>query len=142
MARLRSPAPGMAFEREAEGSGALVAGLVGVPPLAGFSAKWFLLQHALRTAAASTPGTPPPTLIYVGVVAFALNNVASLGYFLPLIGSILSPAPELLAEARRRIRTSAWMTVPLVILALAVVVIGVYPDPWLDWMAAIAGYLM
>jgi ribonuclease HII len=27
MARLRSPAPGMAFEREAEGSGALVAGL-------------------------------------------------------------------------------------------------------------------
>jgi formate hydrogenlyase subunit 3/multisubunit Na+/H+ antiporter MnhD subunit len=119
-----------------------LAGLIGVPPLAGFGAKWFMLREALRAATADTPATPPPALIYLGVAVFALNNVASLGYFLPLIGSILSPALELQGELRRRIHTSAWMTVPLAILALAVVAIGIYPGPWLNWMAAIADYLM
>jgi proton-translocating NADH-quinone oxidoreductase chain N len=119
-----------------------LAGLVGVPPLAGFSAKWFTLLQALRTASAGTPGTPPPTLIYVGVVVFVLNNVSSLGYFLPLIGSVLSSVPEGPVQMHKRVHTSAWMTVPLVILALAVIAIGVYPGPWLEWMAAIAGYLL
>jgi proton-translocating NADH-quinone oxidoreductase chain N len=118
-----------------------LAGLVGIPPLAGFSAKWFMLLQALRTASAGTPGTPPPALIYAGVAVFAFNTVASLGYFLPLIGAVLGPGVEVPAKARQRIRTSAWMAVPLVILALAVVGIGVYPGPWLDWMAAISAYL-
>jgi formate hydrogenlyase subunit 3/multisubunit Na+/H+ antiporter MnhD subunit len=119
-----------------------LAGLIGVPPLAGFSAKWFMLLQALRTAAADTPWTPQPTMIYVGIVVFALNNVASLGYFLPMIGAVLNPAPELPGPARRRLRTSLWITVPLVGLGLAVIAIGVYPGPWLEWMGAIADYLM
>jgi formate hydrogenlyase subunit 3/multisubunit Na+/H+ antiporter MnhD subunit len=118
-----------------------LAGLVGVPPLAGFSAKWFMLLQALRTASASKPGTPPPALIYVGLVVFVFNSVAALGYFLPLIGAILSPVLEGPTEAQKRVRTSGWIAVPLVILALLVIAIGVYPGPWLDWMAAVAGYL-
>jgi formate hydrogenlyase subunit 3/multisubunit Na+/H+ antiporter MnhD subunit len=119
-----------------------LAGLIGVPPLAGFSAKWFLLLQALRTASAPKPGTPPPALIYVGLVVFAFNTVASLGYFLPMIGAILGSPPLEQPEADQRARTSAWMVVPLVILALAVIAIGVYPGPWLAWMDAIAAYLM
>jgi proton-translocating NADH-quinone oxidoreductase chain N len=118
-----------------------LAGLVGVPPLAGFSGKWFMLLQALRTASARLPGTPPPTLIYLGVVVFAFNTVVSLGYFLPLIGAILSPALDASPEAYKRVRTSAWMAVPLVSLGALVVAIGVYPGPWLAWMAAVAGYL-
>jgi proton-translocating NADH-quinone oxidoreductase chain N len=118
-----------------------LAGLIGVPPLAGFSGKWFMLLHALRTASTPLPGTPRPALIYVGVVVFAFNTVASLGYFLPLIGAILSPALDAPPEAQKRVRISAWMAVPLVILALLVIAIGVYPGPWLAWMAAAAGYL-
>jgi len=118
-----------------------LAGLIGVPPLAGFSGKWFMLLHALRTASAPLPGTPRPTLIYAGVVVFIFNSVASLGYFLPLIGAIWSPAQDAPPEAQKRVRTSAWMAVPLAILALLVIAIGVYPGPWLAWMAAVAGYL-
>jgi NADH-quinone oxidoreductase subunit N len=119
-----------------------LAGLIGVPPLAGFSAKWFMLQQALRTASAPKPGAPSPTLIYVGLVVFGLNTVASLGYFLPMIGAILDLPLLGQPEADRRVRTSAWMVVPLVILALAVIGIGVYPGLWLKWMDAIAAYLL
>jgi proton-translocating NADH-quinone oxidoreductase chain N len=118
-----------------------LAGLVGVPPLAGFSGKWFMLLQALRTASARLPGTPPPALIYVGVGVFAFSNVASLGYFLPMIGAILGPALDTPVDAQKRVRASAWMAVPLVVLALLVVAIGVYPGPWLAWMSALAGYL-
>jgi proton-translocating NADH-quinone oxidoreductase chain N len=119
-----------------------LAGLIGVPPLAGFSAKWFMLQQALRTASAPKPGVPPPTLIYVGLVVFGFNTVVSLGYFLPMIGAILGPPLLDQPETDHRVRTSAWMVVPLVILALAVIGIGVYPGPWLKWMNAIAAYLL
>jgi proton-translocating NADH-quinone oxidoreductase chain N len=118
-----------------------LAGLVGVPPLAWFSGKWFMLLQALRTASAPLPGTPRPTLIYVGVAVFAFNSLVSLGYFLPLIGAILSPDLDTSPEAYKRGRTSAWMAVPLVCLSALVIAIGVYPGPWLAWMAAVAGYL-
>jgi NADH:ubiquinone oxidoreductase subunit 2 (subunit N) len=100
-----------------------------------------MLLQALRTASAPLPGTPRPTLIYVGVAVFAFNSVASLGYFLPLIGAILSPDLETSSEAHKRGRTSAWIAVPLVCLSALVIAIGVYPGPWLAWMAAVAGYL-
>jgi formate hydrogenlyase subunit 3/multisubunit Na+/H+ antiporter MnhD subunit len=119
-----------------------LAGLIGIPPLAGFSAKWFTLLEALRAASARPPGTPPPALIYVGVIVLAFNTVASLGYLLPLIGAIVSPALDAPPDAHKRVRASGWMVLPLAALALLVIVIGVYPGPWLDWMAAIAGYLL
>jgi proton-translocating NADH-quinone oxidoreductase chain N len=131
----RQPLVGVAFALA-------LAGLVGIPPLAGFSAKWFVLLQALRTASARTPGTPGPALIYAGIVVFGFNTVAALGYFLPLIGAILGPAFALSTVTVKRVRTSAWMVVPAVILALLVIAIGVYPGPWLDWMAAVAGYLL
>jgi proton-translocating NADH-quinone oxidoreductase chain N len=118
-----------------------LAGLVGVPPLAGFSAKWFLLLQALRAASARLPGTPPPTLIYFGIVVLGFNTIIALGYFLPLIGVILSPSWRPGPEFQARVRTSPWISVPLAILALAVIAIGVYPGPWLDWVAAVASYL-
>jgi len=131
----RQPLVGLAFALA-------LAGLVGIPPLAGFSAKWFLLLQALRTASAGTPGTPGPALIYVGIVVFGFNTVTALGYLLPLIAAILGPAFTLSNVAVRRVRTAAWMALPVVILALLVIAVGVYPGPWLDWMAAAAGYLL
>jgi hypothetical protein len=34
------------------------------------------------------------------------------------------------------------MAIPLVALAALVIAIGVYPGPWLQWMASISDYLM
>jgi formate hydrogenlyase subunit 3/multisubunit Na+/H+ antiporter MnhD subunit len=119
-----------------------LAGLVGVPPLAGFSAKWFMLLQALRAATTRVPVRPPPALIYVGLAFFALNSLVSLGYFLPLIGALFSPPIEPQDAIKGRRRISFWMAFPLVVLAALVIAIGVYPGPWLQWMAGISEYLM
>jgi formate hydrogenlyase subunit 3/multisubunit Na+/H+ antiporter MnhD subunit len=111
-------------------SGAL-AGLAGVPPLVGFTSKWLVLRGALRS---------PDVLGYVGMAVFLLNSLLALGYYLPLIGTLFaSPqSPSAVKEGR----ISPWMALPIVVLGALVLAIGIYPGPWLDWMADAGTYLL
>jgi len=59
-----------------------LAGLASVPPLAGFTGKWFILMGTLRSSDA---------LGYVGLAVFLLNSLLALGYYLPLIGTLFTP---------------------------------------------------
>ena len=65
-----------------------LAGLAGVPPLAGFTGKWFIMMGAMRSSDAFG---------YVGLAVFLLNSLLALGYYLPLIGTLFTPPspPEL-----------------------------------------------
>ena len=121
--------------------GLALAGLAGVPPLAGFAAKWFLLTRALQTAQ-EAPGTGVAGAagLYAALAVFLLNNLAALGYFLPVIGALFAPALQV--ERHTRIRISAWMAIPLVILGALVLGLGLYPGPWLDWMEGVGIYLL
>jgi formate hydrogenlyase subunit 3/multisubunit Na+/H+ antiporter MnhD subunit len=112
-----------------------LAGLAGVPPLAGFTGKWFILTNALRSSDA---------LGYVGLVVFLLNSLLALGYYLPLIGALFaSPSSPIGGEKRGGgIRISPWMALPIVILGALVLVIGLYPAPWLGWTADVGTYLL
>jgi multicomponent Na+:H+ antiporter subunit D len=97
-------------------------GLVGFPPLAGFGAKWMILSQALG---------PQEWFIYAGIALFLVNTVISLGAYLPLIINMFRPAVE--ESGRLRISISTWMVVPIVVLSLLVLVMGIYPGPWLAW---------
>ena len=111
-----------------------LAGLAGVPPLAGFTAKWFILMGALRSSDA---------LGYVGLVVLLLNSLLALGYYLPLIGTLFAPRNP--CEGFRtfaRVQISPWMALPLVILGALVLAIGLYPEPWLAWTADAGVYLL
>jgi len=113
-----------------------LVGLAGVPPLAGFTGKWFILTNALRSSGA---------LGYVGLVVFLLNSLLALGYYLPLIGTLFtppSPPPMGGKEGGERIRISPWMALPIITLGGLVLAIGLYPDPWLGWTAGVGGYLL
>jgi formate hydrogenlyase subunit 3/multisubunit Na+/H+ antiporter MnhD subunit len=111
-----------------------LAGLAGVPPLAGFTGKWFILTNVLRSSDA---------LGYVGLVVFLLNSLLALGYYLPLIGALFAPPnPCEGSEPFARVRISPWMALPIVILGALVLVIGLYPDPWLGWTAGVGTYLL
>lgn len=109
--------------------GVALAGLASVPPLAGFAGKWFILAGALRSADA---------LGYLAVAVFLLNGLLALGYYLPMLGTLFAPS-EGQASA---IRISRWMAGPLAILAGLVVLIGLYPSPWLGLMSRAGEYLL
>jgi proton-translocating NADH-quinone oxidoreductase chain N len=125
-----------------------LAGLPGVPPLAGFAGKWFILMGALRSSDA---------LGYVGLAALLLNSLLALGYYLPLIGTLFAPPfspplgegrggaaslPGLGGTEGGQIRISPWMALPIVALGALVLAIGLYPGPWLDWTADVGVYLL
>lgn len=111
-----------------------LAGLVGIPPLAGFTGKWLILTRALSI---------PQGLVYLGVAVFLLNTLVSLGYYLPLITALYAPAtPEDGRPGTGRIRISPWMAVPLLALGGLTLAIGFAPGPWLAWVADVGDYLL
>jgi len=101
-------------------------GMIGLPPLAGFAGKWFVLAEILKTG---------DWVVLAGVVIFLLNTLVSLGYYLPLIVVLFLPLPE--GAPATPIPLSPWMVAPLLILMALVVLMGVAPDPWLRWSAGV-----
>jgi proton-translocating NADH-quinone oxidoreductase chain N len=107
-----------------------LGGLAAVPPLAGFTGKWFIVTNGLRSSDA---------LGFVGLVVLLLNSLLGLGYYLPLIGALFAPPP---IRHARRFRTSPWMAIPLIVMGALVIAVGLYPGPWLGWTAEAASYLL
>ncbi|MCJ7551323.1 MAG: hypothetical protein MUQ30_16745, partial [Anaerolineae bacterium] len=99
-----------------------LASLAGIPPLAGFAGKWFILAQILQTR---------DWITYTGLAVFLANTVLSLAYYLPLIATLFSsPDP---ADDTTGIRISRWMAIPVVVLGLLVLAIGLWPGPWMHW---------
>jgi NADH:ubiquinone oxidoreductase subunit 2 (subunit N) len=102
-------------------------GLGGLPPLAGFMSKWQILVAGAQTR---------DLVILAILLLLALNSVLSLGYYAPLINRLYRRESAAIVANGRAI--PATMTVPLVILALAIVILGVAPmlAGWLTIPAA------
>jgi proton-translocating NADH-quinone oxidoreductase chain N len=104
-----------------------VLGLGGLPPFAGFMSKWQIFAAGVATH----------DQLIVGLIVFAaLNSVLSLGYYAPLVNAVYRQAPS--AAVQRGARLSLGMQAPLVLLALATVVLGVWPG-LLHWLTIPAG---
>lgn len=108
--------------------GVALAGLAGIPPLAGFAAKWFILSQSLPAR---------DGLVYAGVALFLANSLLALGYYLPLVVQLFTPPEGPVPE----VRVSPWMAVPLLALGGLALAIGLQPGPWLAWAGWLgAGY--
>jgi proton-translocating NADH-quinone oxidoreductase chain N len=104
-----------------------VLGLGGLPPLAGFMSKWQIFVAGFQTH----------DLLIEGLVIFAaLNSVLSLGYYAPLVNALYRQEPS--PAVQRSCPVPAVMGVPLALLAVATVVIGVWPT-LLQWLTSPAG---
>ncbi len=106
-----------------------VAGLIGVPPLAGFAGKWLVLAEVIRAGGG---------LALAGAIFFVANVVLSLGYYLPLVARLFAP----LDTDASPIALSRWMAVPLVLLAALVLAMGAQPELWLRLTAGVGPYLL
>jgi proton-translocating NADH-quinone oxidoreductase chain N len=91
-------------------------GLGGLPPLAGFMSKWQIFIGAAQTLNGWM----------VALVVFAaLNSVLSLAYYAPLVNAMYRKEPS---DAVREGGTVGFaMTAPLVLMAAAVILLGVLP---------------
>jgi proton-translocating NADH-quinone oxidoreductase chain N len=104
-----------------------VLGLGGLPPLAGFMSKWQIFVAGFVTG----------NVMVEGLIVFAgLMSVLSMAYYAPLVNAMYRQ------ETSEAVRVGeplpVLMLLPLVLLALAVVVIGMWPS-LLEWLTAPAG---
>jgi multicomponent Na+:H+ antiporter subunit D len=90
--------------------------MIGVPPVAGFTTKWYLLNGALKI-----DNLP----IIIVLMASSLLNA---GYFVPItIKAFFEGRKE--RWSRKDIREAPLtMVVPLVLASLITVAIGIFPD--------------
>ena len=102
-------------------------GLGGLPPLAGFMSKWQIFVGGFNTQNG---------WIMALMVFMALNSVLSLGYYAPLVNLMYRKAPSEQVLAGKPL---PWTIIlPLVLLALAIVVLGFAPG-LMDWLTVPAG---
>jgi NADH-quinone oxidoreductase subunit N len=95
--------------------------LTGVPPTAGFFAKFYLFRAGIQAGA----GDP---IFYTLVVIALLNSAAAAYYYLRVVVYLYFHEPE--GEAVPILRSPA-ATAALVIAFVAVLLLGILPDPYL-----------
>jgi NADH:ubiquinone oxidoreductase subunit 2 (subunit N) len=113
-----------------------LAGLAGIPLLAGFNGKWMIFSTAV---------TAGDRLSIVGLVIFLLSSVISLGGYLPMIVKIFDTPSENLKEPvflLSKKRVSNWLLIPVGVLSFLVVIIGVYPTPWISWVEQVINWMV
>ncbi len=94
-----------------------VLALGGLPPFAGFMSKWMILVAGVETR---------NTWMLIAVIFVGLNSVLSLGYYAPIVNRLFKrEQSEVVTAAEARV---PWMmSLPIVVLTLAIIIIGVWP---------------
>ena len=116
---------------------AVLVGLAGVPPLAGFVAKFSVLWGLAGAGSG---------LAYAVGAFYLVNSLVSLGYYLPLIGRLARGTAVQSATAAQddtsSSRPSLWMRAPVAGLTLLAVLLGVCPGPVWRLAEQTAAYLL
>ncbi len=102
--------------------------LGGLPPLAGFMSKWQIFVAGFQSGNGWLMGF---------VVFAAVNSVISLAYYAPLVNRMYRRVTA--TSVKKGSASISWtMQLPLLLMALAVVVIGLFPS-LMSWLTEPAG---
>lgn len=102
--------------------------MIGVPPVCGFVSKWFLAEGAVEIN---------NMLLLAALLASTLLNAA---YFGPVVYKAFFQSRPNEAETRQISEAPLAMVLPLALTALVSVVLGLYPDPFLNLIRAFGGF--
>ena len=105
--------------------------LAGIPPLAGFTSKFFLFASAV-----GTPGEASGEWVWLAFVAI-LNSAISLYYYARVVKAMYIEK----GECTEKIKVPATFMVAIAICVVFVIVLGVYPDLIFGFAEAAAGMI-
>ena len=107
--------------------------LIGIPPTAGFVSKWYLAQGGLSEYG---------VLGIVGAAVLLVSALLTAGYLMPIVTRGFFPGSDFDYEHLEKKEPSRLMTVPLMLLAAAAVVLGIFPAGLTDFVSSVAAALM
>ncbi len=101
--------------------------MIGVPPVCGFVSKWYLVNGAVEINR---------VILLVALLASTILNAA---YFGPIVyqGFFGKPHPEVNLEEFKEAPLT--MVIPLSLTAIISVLLGLYPEPFLNFIKSLGG---
>ena len=104
--------------------------LIGIPPLAGFVSKWYLVTAGLEG--------PLRGFGYAGLAVLIVSALLTAGYLLPIVTNGFFPGKDYIAERKE---VGPVMTWPQLFFAAACVVLGLFPGWLMNWLGTLVPYL-
>ena len=108
--------------------------LIGIPPASGFISKWYLAEGALSS------GTGIFT--WLGPVVLLISALLTAGYLLPITIKGFLPGADFDYSSLQKREPNLWMVIPLMILAALSVVLGIFPNPLMEYIQMIVGTVL
>ena len=101
--------------------------LIGIPPLAGFVSKWYLLDAGLEA--------PLQAFGIAGLVVLVVSALLTAGYLLPIVTNGFFPGRDFITERRE---VGPEMTWPMIAFCAALVLLGLLPGTAIHWLGLLA----
>jgi len=108
--------------------------LVGIPPASGFVSKWFLCLGAIEGDFG--------VVRFLGPAILLISALLTAGYLLPITINGFFPGNDFDYSTCKKCKVSPLMIVPLVILAIAAVLFGIFPDFIKSGIEAVMGGIL
>lgn len=107
--------------------------LIGIPPASGFISKWHLAMGALNSGI--------ELFSWLGPAVLLISALLTAGYLLPVTIKGFLPGADFDYEHLQKKEPALIMVVPLVILAAFSLLLGLFPNPLINYMDQIAAAL-
>lgn len=115
----------------------LSLGLIGIPPTGGFISKWYIAEGAI----AGLSHSPVPVFAWLVPTVLLISALLTAGYLMPVSIHAFFSAPDAPEKTDGVTVPGALMRMPLLLIAAAVVVLGVFPGPFIHIFDALARLL-
>ena len=107
--------------------------LIGIPPTCGFISKWFLAEGALGMGLAYS---------WVGPCVLLVSAVLTAGYLLPITIRGFFPGNDFAYDTLEKKEPTWLMTLPLILLAGAAVLLGMFPTALTNFLNTIVSSIL